>query len=76
MKKENDYLDTCEWCGEIYNYATEGHTHTSECECRNCDPGHDEYDSVNAAPIIAHVKKHGQLCFCCQECECNFVNNS
>lgn len=68
-----DVLDTCEHCGQIYDPDCQGHEHDPDCECCYCDPDHLEHDEPSAAPIMAHVEKYGRLCFCSQECECNFI---
>ena len=72
----DDYFDTCDHCGAFYNPDQQGFRHDPDCKCCYCDPNHDDYDSINAAPIIAYVEKHGYLYFCSQECESNFINNS
>ena len=64
--------DTCDYCGSIYN-PVEGCCHEEVCKCCYCDPEHQDYNVINAAPIIVAVLNKGQVYFCSQECECNFI---
>lgn len=72
----NEIFDTCEHCGSTYNPDSQGHEHNDDCECIYCDPEHSDFDKINGAPIRKYVMQFGRLCFCCQECEINFIRGT
>lgn len=69
----NDTLDTCEHCESTYSPDRQGHEHNIDCKCCYCDPDHPEHDAISASIITNFIEKYGRLCFCCQECEVNFI---
>lgn len=72
----NKTLDTCDHCGAKYDPNNQGHEHYEYCECYYCDEEHPDFDKINSIAIKEYVLKHGRLCFCCQECEVNFLHDT